>query len=153
VYSRGSQTRIHNYVLLLSDCVTLRSSLCLSGTQFAHLRNISTYLMRFLWDEMRGCLLNFQHGIWYTACSWLIFIEGSNETVDVTVLQGLPWWLRWWRIHLQCRRPRFDPWVGKIPWRRRWQPTRVFLPGGFHGQKSLVGYVHEVTNSQTQLSD
>ena len=42
---------------------------------------------------MRGCLLNFQHGIWYTACSWLIFIEWRNETVDVTVLQGLPWWL------------------------------------------------------------
>ena len=30
---------------------------------------------------------------------------------------------------LQCREPRFDPWVGKIPWRRKWQPTPVFLPG------------------------
>ena len=34
----------------------------------------------------------------------------------------------------------FDPWVGKIPWRREWQPTPVFLPGEFHGQRSLVGY-------------
>ena len=34
----------------------------------------------------------------------------------------------------------FDPWVGKIPWRREWQPTTVFLPGEFHGQRSLVGY-------------
>ena len=34
----------------------------------------------------------------------------------------------------------FDPWVGKIPWRRKWQPTPVFLPGEFHGQRSLVGY-------------
>ena len=34
----------------------------------------------------------------------------------------------------------FDPWVGKIPWRREWQPTLVFLPGEFHGQRSLVGY-------------
>ena len=33
-----------------------------------------------------------------------------------------------------------DPWVGKIPWRRTWQPTPVFLPGESHGQKSLVGY-------------
>ena len=33
------------------------------------------------------------------------------------------------RIRLQWRRPRFDPWVGKIPWRRAWQPTLVFLPG------------------------
>ena len=31
--------------------------------------------------------------------------------------------------HLQCGRPGFDPWVGKIPWRRAWQPTPVFLPG------------------------
>ena len=34
----------------------------------------------------------------------------------------------------------FDPWVRKIPWRRKWQPTPVFLPGEFHGQGSLVGY-------------
>ena len=43
-------------------------------------------------------------------------------------------------ICLQCRRPRFDPWVEKIPWRRRWQPTPVLLPGESHGWKSLVGY-------------
>ena len=41
-----------------------------------------------------------------------------------------------WR-HRKCR---FDPWVGKISWRREWQPTPVFLPGKFHGQRSLVGY-------------
>ena len=40
----------------------------------------------------------------------------------------------------QCRRPYLDPWVGKIPWRRKRQPTPVFLPGKSHGQKSLVGY-------------
>ena len=42
----------------------------------------------------------------------------------------------------QCRRHkrhRFDPWVGKIPWRRKWQPTPVFLPGESQGQRSLVG--------------
>ena len=33
-----------------------------------------------------------------------------------------------------------DPWVGKIPWSRKWQPTPVFLPGKSHGQRSLVGY-------------
>ena len=38
-----------------------------------------------------------------------------------------PWWLR--RICLQCRRPGFNLWVGKILWRRKWQPTPVFLPG------------------------
>ena len=33
-----------------------------------------------------------------------------------------------------------DPWVRKIPWRRKWQPTPVFLPGKLHGQKNLTGY-------------
>ena len=37
------------------------------------------------------------------------------------------------------RRPGFDPWVGKIPWRRKWQPTPVFLPGESQGRGSLVG--------------
>ena len=36
--------------------------------------------------------------------------------------------------------PGIDPWVGKIPWRREWQLTPVFLPGEFHGQRNLVGY-------------
>ena len=40
---------------------------------------------------------------------------------------------------LHCRRPGFDPRVWKIPWRRAWLPTPVFLPGEFHGQRSLVG--------------
>ena len=44
------------------------------------------------------------------------------------------------RIRLQCRRHGFDLWVGKIPWRRVWQPTPVFLPGESHGQRSLAGY-------------
>ena len=41
------------------------------------------------------------------------------------------------RRHTRCR---FHPWVGKIPWRKKWQPIPVFLPGISHGQKSLMGY-------------
>ena len=40
----------------------------------------------------------------------------------------------------QYRRYRFDPWVRKIPWRRKWQPTPVFLPRKSHGQRSLEGH-------------
>ena len=43
----------------------------------------------------------------------------------------------------QCRRPKglkFDSWVGKIPWRRKWLPTPVFLPGKSHRQRSVAGY-------------
>ena len=43
-------------------------------------------------------------------------------------------------VCLQCGRPGFDPRVGKIPWRRKWQPTLVPLPGKADGQRSLVGY-------------
>ena len=39
-----------------------------------------------------------------------------------------------------CRRCGFDPWVRKIPWRRKWQPTPVFLPGKAHRQRSMAGY-------------
>ena len=45
---------------------------------------------------------------------------------------------------LQCGRPGFDSWVWKIPWRRKWQPTPVLLPGKSHRWRSLLGYVHGV---------
>ena len=52
---------------------------------------------------------------------------------------GLPWWLSWLRIRLQRRRPQFNPWVGKICWRRERLPTPVFLgfPGGSDGKESV----------------
>ena len=54
-------------------------------------------------------------------------------------LQGPPRWLSGRESACQCRGHGFDPWVGKIPWRRAWQPTPVFLPGESHGQGSLEG--------------
>ena len=54
----------------------------------------------------------------------------------------------------QCGRPRFDPWVGKIPWRRKWQPPPVFPPGKSHGRRSLAGYSPwGGSQSRTRLSD
>ena len=49
----------------------------------------------------------------------------------------------------QCRRYErrgFYPWARKIPWRRKWQPTAVFLPGEAHGQRGLVGYTHKASD-------
>ena len=43
-------------------------------------------------------------------------------------------------VCLQCGRPGFNPWVRKIPWRRKWQPTPAILPGESHVRRSLVGY-------------
>ena len=48
------------------------------------------------------------------------------------------------------KRGRFNPWVGKIPWRREWQPTPVLLPGKFHRQRSLWARIREVAKSQTR---
>ena len=52
----------------------------------------------------------------------------------------LPWWFIGEELACQCRKCKFNPWVRKIPWRRKWQPTPVLLPGKSHGLKSLVGY-------------
>ena len=52
----------------------------------------------------------------------------------------LPWWLSGKESACRCRRRGFDPEVTKIPWRRKWQPTPVLLPGKSHGQRSLAGY-------------
>ena len=54
---------------------------------------------------------------------------------------------------LQCSRARFDPQVTKIPWRRKWEPTPVFMPGKSYGPRSLWATVPGVTKSRTQLSD
>ena len=53
---------------------------------------------------------------------------------------GLPRSLSGKESACQCRKCKFDPWVGKIPWRRKWLPAPVFLPGKSHGQRSLAGY-------------
>ena len=61
--------------------------------------------------------------------------------VCIGITRGLPRWLGGWRIYLQCRRcrrHRLNPW--KVPWKRAWQPTPVFLRGKSQGQRSPVGY-------------
>ena len=60
-----------------------------------------------------------------------------------------------YRICLQYRRLRFDPWVGKISWRGKWQATAIFLPEKSHEQRSLVGYSpwgHKESDMTEQLS-
>ena len=66
---------------------------------------------------------------------------------------GLPWCSDGKSVCLQCGRPGFNPWVRKIPWRRKWQPTPVLLPGKSHGQRAWWTAVHWVTKNQTRLSD
>ena len=69
-----------------------------------------------------------------TRGSWLNYLNTYTESL--LLISGSPLVAQSVRVCLQCRRPEFSPWVGKIPWRRKWQPT---APGKPHGQKTLVG--------------
>ena len=66
---------------------------------------------------------------------------------------GHPWWLRWPRIRLQCGRPGFDHWVGKIPWRRAWQHSPIFLPGESPWTEKPGGLQSTVSQRVRRLSD
>ena len=74
------------------------------------------------------------------------------KILSIGIILGicLPWWLRWERICLQWERPGFDPWVGKIRWRRERLPTPVFRPGEFHGLYSPWG--RKESNATERLS-
>ena len=72
--------------------------------------------------------------------------QGCESRSLLPSSQNLQWasqvalWVENPAAHVEDRRRRFNPWVGKIPWRRAWQPTPVFSPGESCGQSSLVGY-------------
>ena len=73
-----------------------------------------------------------------------VFIRREDQDIDMTMVQegGFPGGTVGKESTCQCRRRKrckFDPWVGKIPWKRKWQPTPVLLPGKSHGQRNLVG--------------
>ena len=53
-------------------------------------------------------------------------------------------------MHVRYKRCGFDPWIGKMPWRRAWQPTPVFLPGESPGQRTWWAVVHRIAKSRTQ---
>ena len=71
---------------------------------------------------MQGESLDKQQSVLHAYC--FLFPGGSDSKESTYQSRGLG----------------FDPWVGKIPWRREWLPIPVFLPGESHGQRSLVGY-------------
>ena len=105
-------------------CNPARRSLCsvlLSRTGFPQERNseLPSSLVLLSWDRHLRSLT--WHPWWWRDDTWGGDTSDGEESA------------------LQCRRPEFSPWGGKI-WRRAWQPTPVFLPGESHGHRSLVGY-------------
>ena len=82
-------------------------------------------------------ILYHQICVLYSLC--IVMILKCNQLIVYNLL-GLLWLLSGKECSCQWRRYWFYPSVGKIPWRREWQPTPVFLPGKSHWQKNLVGY-------------
>ena len=86
------------------------------------------------------------------SASWLLLEIGAvvaqKSTISGCAFCPIQWvWIPRWCSGKgsacqcrRCKRHRSHPWVRKIPWSRKWKPTPVFLPGKFHGWKSLVGY-------------
>ena len=70
----------------------------------------------------------------------LHFISPPGLSGGCSSSREFPRWLSGKESICQCRRHKLNPWIGKIPWRRKWQTTPVFLPGESHRQRSLVGY-------------
>ena len=124
----------------------------------------STLAWKILWTKEPGRLQSM--GSWRVGHDWATSLsrigEGNGNPLQCSCLEnprdGRAWWaaiyevaqsqtrLKWLssssskEFACQCRRCEFDHWVQKIPQRRKWQPTTVFLPGKSHGQRSLVGY-------------
>ena len=103
-------------------------------------RFLCGYPINFLWVNTKEC------NCWFRCLRICLVFVRNYQTVfqsDCIILysfqqcEGLPRWFSGKESACQCRRHRrhgFYPWVGKIPWRRKWQPTPVFLSGKFHGQ-------------------
>ena len=104
-------------------------------------RCVERLIRRGLWNlAARTCCL-FQNSVIVSRVSqlaymfiWVVKISLAcgimlHSCLYLLVCRGLHRWLRGKEFVCQCRRRKFDPWVGKSPWRRAWQPTPVFLPG------------------------
>ena len=95
----------------------------------------------------KGSLSGPQHGEWdkcHWERKWCRSFHYCLSIVTVTLVGSCFNWRRSpGEGYGQCKRDKrlsFDPWVGKIPWRRAWQPTPVILPGELHRQRNLRGY-------------
>ena len=79
-------------------------------------------------------------GAWQATFHEVAKESDTTEHIHAQVTQ----WVKNTPASRKCRRAGFNPWVRKIPWRRAWQLTPVFLPGELQGQRSLVGYSLQV---------
>ena len=117
----------------MCDCVLWSERLFLHKQGFPHLKS---------------CRVGHKDLQKLTAIAWLWTIFRCGQQVKQFLFMLLCFstisvercWFHAKESACQCRRRRLDPWVRMIPWRRKWQPIPLFLPGEFHRQRSLEGY-------------
>ena len=114
---------------------------------------IRLFMTKELVWELLNCPLPRHHvpQSWPGLRSVTLWINQSMRNKPTLCTQRvLPLWLRWLRICLQCGRPGFHPWVGKIPWRRERLPTPIFWTGEFRGLYS--SWDHRESDTTEELS-
>ena len=141
VWSQLSPEDLHYHCVLTHSVVS--DSLWAHGLQSARLLCHGIFQARILeLVAIRFSRWSFQPSdLTHVSCiAGRFFICWAIGEALITFRKGLPKWLSGKESTCQCRRCGFNPWVGKIPSKRGWLPTPVFLSGKSHGQRSLVGY-------------
>ena len=138
-------------------------NICLLANEYLYSKYI--YVTEFILSgEVVGqklILTHIKYKLQYYLQIWSILRTADNE-IELSSLNKkrridqdisrckLPRWCGGQESTCQCRRCEFGLLVQKIPWRKKWQHTPVFLPGKSHGQRSLEGYSHGVAKNRTQ---
>ena len=133
-----------------SFCCVAIAFLPRSAKTHSSLQILNRYLLNKWANEYMHAYSQHTSIQWYLWIARLTSVYKVNRPWNLNLVKriyfrptgpiGLPWWLSGKESACQCRRCRFNPWVRKIPWSRKWQSTPVFLPGKSHEQRSLVGY-------------
>ena len=138
---------IYYHVICNSNRFTSSFPICISFILFSSLMimtRASKIMLNKSGESGHPCLVPHLRGnaFSFSPLSMMLAVGLAYMTFIVLryVPSGAPKWLSSKEHACQCRRRGFSRWVRKIPWRRKWQPTPVFLPGKSRGQRSLEGY-------------
>ena len=100
---------------------------------------LSSRRLRVYWLTNLPLTICYRKFLFFRQISTHVSLPNGAKIMKAMKL-ALARWLSGKESACECRRHRFDPWVSKIPWRKKWQTTPVFLPKEPHGQRNLVGY-------------